>query len=1544
MASSPSSSSSSNNDLPLFTPVHVTSSSSSSSSSTANSNSSSNNNDDEKLEGIIAHLGPVQFAPGTDWIGIRLTGSSLGRGKNDGTVRDVFYFDAGGDKNGMFVRRCHVTKRNLSRLESLRLKREIGEIKTASSMTGGGGGGGGSSVSVGSSTSSSKGSGKNSNNPLSPVKPRTAAVTAPSSIESAKKTTDEQESHAERMERLRARREALAKERGKIPTTPASDKDFTAEKRHGTEHESTNPTTTATTTTETEPTQPNLTHATPGYKAELHRLQSVISTLQHQLQQKETEVASLQSSLDFMSAGAERSTHDAVRMYALGALALTEAKIGSPRGVKGGAGGGGGGGGERRSLMGDMEQEGEKGEDEEEEEGSSDDDDDDEEEEEQEDKNEQVVHQAAAAVSKALVERNNELMAQLSDMASMKTNFEHQLSEAEERISNLQHKLEQSRENYQNEKRARVEEQQGHSAEKSVLTSQLTSLEREYQILQERVSDKSSTQDHSHVTLAKLRAELTSLQRKNDELNNEKMDLETTLEELVLDKEQLKEENEVLTDQLEEVKIDLESAQLELEDVKSQLASVESGGAATLVEADAVEKGAGETSSAAVVDSQDVVRSLTVQNTRLRTAILRLREQTELEKNELQRQLKVLQSDSSSREELQSELETLKAVHATTVKEVQELKDIVDQTTSLEETIETLSDKVWSLEQRNADLERTIRELEESAEIAAEMEEVQSDELKMVMRDLEGKNALIRNLEEAIRMQRRREEDFQRYVSDFRTSISTLKQEKAALLALTEGEQGEKSHLMATSQKALAQAAQLAADAALARKRDAEAAFDRIMARSATYLCQRLETLLPSGVVSAELAAVKGEMHLGRVADKAAVSLSTLEEVFNRAIEKGVSGLSEFNILGEDNAVLSDGSTQQIATMIHQSEFARTVIEAASDALRFMAAGQWPELLSQELSTDLGSVVVHSISHLDLALSEQLRLLKQEGVLSPLRSSLSDLDQSVRNTRLALFSASDESGKSVIPPDWNPPGLEALKSLSLGRFSCLGATAIMASAISPLENAENEPPAPTLPNLARVLERAKQSCSNVTDVCRKLSGLGLNDMETIEALNELSSKYRAISSALFDAVKEAFTQKSISSDDLDKCSNHLEEVVTLVRQLSAVLRKAHLSEQDSSRFHELSPEFGDAWGGVTKVVSEVRSVDGDPEDINYLMRARAIEQQLSDAVQNEPKLVIANAKIASLEKSLASRSKEIAMQNSRISELESLITKSSSSMMSPVKGGMPPGSPSPADTSKLREEVRVLQEALDVMQQQADEYEKEIRALKDKSRTPRVSRQASGRLTPKKSSAVDIEATLSQFGQGSGAKSGGVSSRDLLLESISLEAALFRPALASATQSASYWKARSMGSALSKLAPLNVQKSRNVSNLEAVGVCDSDGYIGKSRLVEEVTLARNEVRLSKASFSIVDLSEADISSRRQLFEQKQKVRVAERRLHDATLSLVSQQSMEKRGTQSFAAYPSINNKDMWGKIIVPCKDDTGFVAPLEVTKYELQSFHSFLVK
>ena len=726
------------------------------------------------LEGIVAHLGPVQFAPGDDWIGVRLTGPSVGRGKNDGTVKGVRYFDVGGggggdtaSTNGMFVRRSNVRRRRLTKLEELRLRRELSEANS------GAGSGGGAPPPAG----AARGGATTTAAATTTTRARTIRSPPPSGSSIASGTATPGKGAAagggagggtSKLEELRAKREALARERGgtegnavvsrEVPGTPGannavargtsdggdgkvgSESDDDGRREREGEGEGGGEETTAAASAAP---AINLASATPGYRAELTRLQNKIAGLETDLRKKNAECASLQSSLDFMSKGAEQSTHDAVRMYAMGALAMTEARstqpaTATPRGTPAR--------GARRSLDGEMKLEEDDGDDDSEDDDEEEVDEDEDEEDEDEDEEEgNVVNQAAAAVSRALVERNNELKQQLADLTSANADLRHRMSETEERMSNVTQRFERAAENCQSEKQARNDDARTFNSEKAVLTSQLSSIERELKVLQERVSDKSSSQEHSHVTLAKLRAELTSLQRKNEELVNDKMELENTLEDLVLDKEQLGQEKETIEDQLEELKIDLESAQLELEDAKAQLEAGRDA-EASAVEGD-VEGNAPDGGS-----SHDVAHSLALQNARLRTALIRLREQSELERNELQRQLKACQSDSAGNKELRTELAELRKGHASTLAEMQDLKDMIDQTSALEETIETLSDKVWNLEETNANLERTIRELEESAEIAAEMEEVQAEELKMVLRDLEGRDALVRNLEEAIRM------------------------------------------------------------------------------------------------------------------------------------------------------------------------------------------------------------------------------------------------------------------------------------------------------------------------------------------------------------------------------------------------------------------------------------------------------------------------------------------------------------------------------------------------------------------------------------------------------------------------------------------------------------------------------------------------------------------------------------------------------------------------------------------------------------------------
>lgn len=291
-------------DLQLNDPITITSS------------------DGNDLEGVVAHVGTVQFASGPDWIGIRLTGTSVGKGKNDGSVKGVKYFNVP-DKNGMFVQKGKVKKRELNRLEKLRLKRELAEGVGGGSATT-------TNAAAASSTRVTRSSAEGASTVRSPVASQTSPIRTPSATAGG--------GGSSKLEELRAKREALAKERAgqssstrgasskssiSTPTPIAKKSDEIKEQKvdgdEGVSDENgddskveDNNENTAPPSSDT-PSKLNLQSATPGYRAELARLQNKISSLEIDLKKKTTECTSLQSSLDFMSKGAEQSTHDAVR-------------------------------------------------------------------------------------------------------------------------------------------------------------------------------------------------------------------------------------------------------------------------------------------------------------------------------------------------------------------------------------------------------------------------------------------------------------------------------------------------------------------------------------------------------------------------------------------------------------------------------------------------------------------------------------------------------------------------------------------------------------------------------------------------------------------------------------------------------------------------------------------------------------------------------------------------------------------------------------------------------------------------------------------------------------------------------------------------------------------------------------------------------------------------------------------------------------------------------------------------------------------------------
>lgn len=668
-------------------------------------------------------------------------------------------------------------------------------------------------------------------------------------------------------------------------------------------------------------------------------------------------------------------------------------------------------------------------------------------------------------------------------------------------------------------------------------------------------------------------------------------------------------------------------------------------------------------------------------------------------------------------------------------------------------------------------------------------------------------------------------------------------------------------------------------DAAAMRKRDAEAVMNQIDYEVNRHLSRRLESLLPQGVVAPEVSAMKGELMVAKTIGKASKSLEGIAMSFSETIRPGLAEIDEADAASAPSTLqLSDNTKQEAATMLHQTEFAHLVVEASSDLLRFLSAGQWPDVLTHENSMELGSMLGHSISDLEGALSFALKSMKEEGVLTPEQSSIGSLKQTIETTMQNLRADIEREDGTLLPSSWNPPGWQLLKDASIAKFTCMGAAASLSLVVNEVGSSS------TPPGLVTLYNRLEQAAAQAVNVCLRLSNLDVNDDTLVGELSSAAADWKEKAAGALSAIQNLLRGEG----DMQSCVAITDDCVKDVLRLSSVLRSANLAPNEDETFHALSPETTDVWDRVSSLSRHVRAIDGDEEDVNYLLRARAIEYQLGEAVENEPKLALATAKVASLEKNISSRSKEIAMQNARLSELEKLLAKSSAS---PLGRGKASDLKSSEEFNSLKEENRVvsislcvaslaafsfdpsnivcyslllqLMEAMDVMQRQVDEYEDEIRVLKD-FKSPK---RGGGNRTPRRSltSVADLSSPRA---------SGGT--EEMQVSSGALEAALFRPALQNALQEAAHWKATATASSILNLPPLPVVSP--ASTASTTGRSDE-----AFNSLQQLSSALSSYRLEKASVKIVDLTNRNKSPRVQLREISARKAAAAERLETIVL-------------------------------------------------------------
>ena len=678
--------------------------------------------DDHKLEGVVAYVGAVEFsADEDDWVGIRLTGDSAGQGKNDGTVQGKSYF-ACPPLCGIFVKRSAVSKRELTKLEELKLRRELGRGTTAAmaAVTTPGRPGATSSrassalssgtrtppTTAASSTTIGKSPGTTRESPAT-TGTATAAVGSPAASSGAAATTTR-----DKLEELRLRRAALqARKKSEaaapsaqvvpLPSTTTTATTVPTSRTASVASSSLSPTlstasleglgTAAASSAALSPAQsPSvgataLTAATdpvsqPPRDADLSQQQQ--QELQQELQQLQRELEQAnQSILD------KETELDQMRNQCRDAQALVEKH--------------------RRDAVQARHDA-------------------------QEAQNRESL--AAMAASHAAAPSSPEEDPSLSRVYEL----EREAADATDRADALQAQvtqLERELKDLRTQSDAQLLEVRTGAA---ILQSELNAALAQH--------DQRGAGDASHYKeRAKLQSELAAHKRRIEQLEREKQDLEATVEDLALDKEQLEQDKENLEDRLDELKLDAETAQMEVEELKMELDDARAA-------ADRLAAATNEESGKGTDDAEDVAQALSIQNARLREALIRLREQSSIEKMELSRQLREAEKDADAGRQVSAELESCKTLMVQMEEQLNDLKDMVEQGAAFESMVEDLSDRVLSMEDENVALRSTIRELEDAAELTAEMEELQTEEVKALTRDLEGRDTIIRNLEEAIKM------------------------------------------------------------------------------------------------------------------------------------------------------------------------------------------------------------------------------------------------------------------------------------------------------------------------------------------------------------------------------------------------------------------------------------------------------------------------------------------------------------------------------------------------------------------------------------------------------------------------------------------------------------------------------------------------------------------------------------------------------------------------------------------------------------------------
>ncbi|KAL2169985.1 hypothetical protein VTG60DRAFT_5386 [Thermothelomyces hinnuleus] len=367
--------------------------------------------------------------------------------------------------------------------------------------------------------------------------------------------------------------------------------------------------------------------------------------------------------------------------------------------------------------------------------------------------------------------------------------------------------------------------------------------------------------------IADLKRQLKEAETRLNNVEELQQEHEAAMELATLDREMAEEMAEVYKTELDALKQKTEELQLEVDILREENAELTKG-----------------------VSSEDRASTgwlqLEKNNERLRDALIRLRDISRDQEEELKAQVKSLQQDLSEFEAVKEQLHACKEELAQKEAAVEDLREQLDNALGAEELIETLTEQTMNQSEQIKELQATIRDLEELKEVSDELEINHIHNQKEMQEEIDKRDAVIAEQIRQAALQQKANEDMEYTVSRFRELVTSLQSDLADMRASHTVTEKESEQLNQRSRAMLDLNMKLQISAAKAQAKTIDLELRRMEAQEAE---QHLEivTMFLHDTYQKDKDSVLALLRFKRLASKADILRRFIKERINRQPHPG---------------------------------------------------------------------------------------------------------------------------------------------------------------------------------------------------------------------------------------------------------------------------------------------------------------------------------------------------------------------------------------------------------------------------------------------------------------------------------------------------------------------------------------------------------------------------------------------------------------------------------------------------------------------------------